>query len=118
MGAEEQAAQYPRLKGTSSTKMFAGKEPKKYALEQLFASHLNKFDQECRQKLFEFGEDVLSLESGSKYEPKNGRVKMEYLALGKHSQRALTNPYFEEKQSRERMDYLLKKLRVFKCFQN
>ena len=68
LAVDEQAAQYPRIEGSYSSKIFAGREPKKYVLMKMFMDHMERFDEECKQKLFEFGEEVLNLETKCKYD--------------------------------------------------
>lgn len=83
--AEEQAAQYPRIPHALSTKMYEGREPKKVELVELFKRHQEKFDTECKSKMFEFGEEVLYDEANRKYDRVSGQAKINFLALGKKS---------------------------------
>ena len=77
-----------------SSKIYDGREPLKYKLMSLFMAHQDRFEKECKQKLFEFCEEVLEDESMKKYDKLNGQAKLNFLALNKKSQKKLINAYF------------------------
>ena len=68
-----------------STKLYEGKEPSKYRLMKHFIEHQERFDDECKQRMFEFGEEVLKSEAMSKYNLVSGQSKINFLALSKKS---------------------------------
>jgi hypothetical protein len=55
-----------------SSKIFEGKEPSKYKLIKIFVNHSEKFDEDYKKKLFEFGVGELQQEAMEKYDKVSG----------------------------------------------
>ena len=78
--------------------------------------HEHKFTEEYKQKLFEFGEGILSEEQMSMYDGKTGQAKFNFLALSKKSQKRLLNAYFSNQINSEKMDNLIDRLKTNQIF--
>ena len=68
-----------------SSKLFEGKEPSKYKLIKMFIDHRQKFDEDYKKKLFEFGVTELQQEAMEKYDKVSGQARLNFLALNKKS---------------------------------
>ena len=118
MEAAEQAAQYPRLPKTHSTVTYHEREPKQFRLIEIYESHKHKFDAAYKQKLFQYGEDVLRKEEAVKYDRVEGQAKINFYALSKKSKNKLLNAYFRNETNNDKMDNLIEKLKSHRVFSN
>ena len=80
--------------------------------------HQDSFEQEFKDRLFEFGEEIMAAETMQKYKKKEGSAKMNFLSLSKKSQSRILDSYFKNETNGERMDEFMKRLRWHRVLQN